>query len=182
MKKKLKNSLKLFTKEQVKELLEAMSSEKLVSAIDKWKKNFEDEPERFGRFKIIITTEDQDRAGDSVSLDGWDTKDYLKNPIVLWAHDYHGLPIGVTTSLEKTKKGLVAEGFFAPEEANPHAQQVRKLYDLGMIRTASVGFIPKEFDKCCDLDLYLGPRLVTKRIHVIQGGAGFGHAETCTAI
>ena len=137
---------KLFTKDQVKELVEALSSEKLATHVDKWKKEFEKDPEKFGTFKIIVTTDDVDRSGDSVNIDGWELGPYLKNPVVLWSHDYHGLPVGVTMSLKKEGNGLVAEGFFAPEEANPHAQHVRKLYDLGMVNTASVGFIPKEFD------------------------------------
>jgi hypothetical protein len=38
----------------------------------------------------------------------------------------------------------VAKGRFAPADANPFAQQVRKLYDLKILRTTSVGFIVKE--------------------------------------
>ncbi len=37
---------------------------------------------------------------------------------------------------------LVAEGKFAPAEANPFAQQVRALYDAGIVRATSVGYIP----------------------------------------
>ncbi len=99
-----------------------------------------------GTFKVIISTADVDRQGESVSQNGWDLSFYKSNPIVLWAHDYGSLPIGVTTSIEVKDGKLVAEGKFAPAAANPFAQQVRMLYDLGMVNTTSVGFIPKEFD------------------------------------
>ncbi len=97
-----------------------------------------------GRFKIVISTQDEDRQGEIIDQNGWDFTKYLLNPIVLWAHDYKQLPLGITEKLYKEDMNLIAEGKFAPGDCNPFAQQVRKLYDLGMIRTASVGLIGKE--------------------------------------
>lgn len=99
-----------------------------------------------GTFKVVASTSDTDRQGESVKQDGWDLAFFKANPVVLWAHDYGALPIGMCTSIEVKDGKLVAEGKFAPAEANPFAQQVRKLYDLGMVNTTSVGFIPKEYD------------------------------------
>lgn len=99
-----------------------------------------------GTFKVIVSTADVDRQGDSVNQAGWDLSFFKMNPVVLWAHDYAALPIGVCTSIEVKDGKLIAEGKFAPSDANPFAQQVRRLYDLGMVNTTSVGFIPKEFD------------------------------------
>src|SRR5690349_5839355 len=99
-----------------------------------------------GSFKVIISTSDTDRQGDSVNQDGWDLTFYKANPVVLWAHDYSSLPIGTCTSIEVKDGKLVAEGKFAPMDANPFAQQVRRLYELGMVNTTSVGFIPTECD------------------------------------
>ena len=93
---------------------------------------------------MTVTTADFDRYGESIDLDSWDLSHYLKNPVVLWGHDYSKLPVGVTTSITKTKDGLVAEGYFAPEEANPDAQKIRRLYDAGLIRASSVGLIVHE--------------------------------------
>ncbi len=100
-----------------------------------------------GTFKVVVSTADVDRQGDSVNQQGWDLSFFKSNPVVLWAHDYGSLPIGVCTSIEVQNGKLVAEGKFAPMEANPFAQQVRKLYELGMVRATSVGFIPKEYDQ-----------------------------------
>lgn len=99
-----------------------------------------------GTFKVIVSTADVDRQGESVNQDGWDLSFYKSNPVVLWAHDYSSLPIAMCTSIGVIDGKLTAEGKFAPASANPFAQQVRMLYDLGMLGTTSVGFIPKEFD------------------------------------
>lgn len=97
-----------------------------------------------GTFEVVVSTDNQDRAGDVVDQNGWDLSFYKMNPIVLWAHDYASLPIGVCDSIELQNGKLLAKGRFAPADANPFAQQVRKLYDLRIVRATSVGFIIKD--------------------------------------
>ena len=97
-----------------------------------------------GTFKIVISSADQDRQGEIVKQEGLDFTNYKKNPVVLWAHDYSSLPIAVCTAIYQEGNKTIAEGQFAPADANPFAQQVRKLYDAGMVNTASIGFIPSE--------------------------------------
>lgn len=103
-----------------------------------------------GTFEVVISTNDVDRSGEIVDQNGWDLTHYKNNPVVLWGHDYYSLPIGVCDELTVrtvgTKQELVAKGRFAPEAANPFAQQVRRLYDAGMMRTTSVGFIAHEME------------------------------------
>lgn len=96
-----------------------------------------------GTFEVIVSTEDRDRQGESVLLSGWDLSFYKLNPVVLWAHDYGSLPIGVCTDIQVIGQNLVAKGKFAAHE---FAQDCRQLYDDGMLKTTSVGFIPKAFD------------------------------------
>lgn len=94
-----------------------------------------------GSFEIVITTENIDRYQEVIQLDAWELEHYMKNPVVLWGHDHHTLPVGITTSIENKDGKLVAKGKFATHE---HAQVIRKLYDSGVLRAASVGFIEKE--------------------------------------
>lgn len=94
-----------------------------------------------GSFEVIITTENLDRYQEVISLEGWDLEHYRANPVVLWGHDHFTLPIGVCTDLEVRDGKLIARGKFAPHE---HAQNIRRLYDLGIVRATSVGFIEKE--------------------------------------
>lgn len=104
------------------------------------------ESDKSGSFEVVITTENVDRHGEVIKLDAWNTEHYMKNPVVLWGHSYSILPIGVCTSIEIKDGKMIAKGKFAPEEANPMAQQIRRLYDLGIIRTTSVGFIAKQYE------------------------------------
>src|ERR1700722_10132311 len=89
-----------------------------------------------GTFDVIISTEDTDRSGEIVKQSGWELKNYKNTPIVLWGHDYYSLPIGVCTETYLTEHNgvpaLGAKGVFLSAEINPLAQQVRKLYDLGL--------------------------------------------------
>lgn len=117
------------------------TNKEIADTIEKTKK-----AEDAGTFEVIISTADQDRQGEIVEQNGWDLRHYLKNPIVLWAHDYSSLPIGVADDVKVVEGKLVATGRFASMEANPFAQQVRKLYDQGIIKTTSVGFIAKRME------------------------------------
>ena len=74
---------------------------------------------------------------------------YLKNPVVMWAHDAvgrspsGGLPIGRTTRLSKTRDGrIVADFEFLADDA--FAQRVKNAWDQGFLRAASISWIPLE--------------------------------------
>lgn len=94
-----------------------------------------------GTFEVVITTENLDRYQEVIKLDGWELEHYRNNPVVLWGHDHKQLPIGVATSIEVKDGKMVAKGKFAP---HPFAQTIRQLYDMGIMRATSVGFIEKE--------------------------------------
>jgi hypothetical protein len=97
-----------------------------------------------GSFEVVISTADVDRDGESIDQKGWDFTFYKMNPVVLWAHDYSSLPIGMCEDVRVEGDKTIARGKFAPESANPFAQQVRRLYDLKIIQATSVGFIVRE--------------------------------------
>jgi hypothetical protein len=40
--------------------------------------------EENGTFKVIASDETVDRAGEVIKVDGWDFKNYMKNPIMLF--------------------------------------------------------------------------------------------------
>ena len=96
--------------------------------------------------KFIITTGDADRENDVIDPTGWDVSNYLKNPVVLFAHDYGSLPIARTTKLEQHDDHLVAIAEFATEDLNPMAEQVFNMLKQGFLRGASVGFRPTVFE------------------------------------
>ncbi len=94
-----------------------------------------------GTFDVIVSTEDVDRHGEVILASGWDLANYKANPVVLWAHDYSSLPIGICTEVAVEGDKLHAKGKFVTTE---FAQQVRALYDQGAISATSVGLIAEE--------------------------------------
>jgi HK97 family phage prohead protease len=100
-----------------------------------------DEAPDTGWFKVLATTDDVDRDGEVIAVDGWEFDNYDKNPVVLWAHDFSLMPIAKVTKRTKTDNGYLMEGPFAPSE---RGQEARRNYDAGFLNTVSVGFIPKQ--------------------------------------
>lgn len=96
-----------------------------------------------GVYSFIASTSVIDRQGESIDQAGWELENYKKNPVILWAHDYSKPPLG-KSEVSVDGQNLLTEITFASEEANPFAQQMRKLVDEGILNTLSVGFIPKE--------------------------------------
>lgn len=97
-----------------------------------------------GTYKVLASTASIDRQGDSIDQSGWDLANYKKNPVMLWAHNYSELPVAKAIAIGVTSLGLESEFEFAPMEANPKAQQIKSLYDLGYLNAVSVGFMPKQ--------------------------------------
>lgn len=125
--------------DEIKATFLATMAEKGFDAFTKTIKEASDE--ETGTFEVVITTEDTDRMGEVIKLDGWDIGYYMKNPVVLWGHDHYRMPVGVCTAIERRDGSLVARGKFAP---SADGQELRRLYDLGIVRATSVGFIEKE--------------------------------------
>ncbi len=92
-----------------------------------------------------ISTDAIDRDNEVIEHKGVVLDDYIKNPIVPWAHDYRGLPIGKNLWIKPDRKGLVAKTYFAK---HPFAEQVFDLYTEDIkgtgpvLKAWSVGFIP----------------------------------------
>lgn len=137
----MENALKKLSAEIKANLEAAMASTAFKDLIASTKA-----AEDSGTFEVVVSTADFDRSGESVDPTGMDFTMYKMNPIVLWGHDYYALPIGVCDSIEIVEGKIVAKGRFAPADANPFAQQVRKLYDAKIVRATSIGFIVKEMN------------------------------------
>lgn len=112
------------------------AAKSIIEAITKAKKL-----EGEGNFKVIASSESIDRHGEKILVKAWELDRYKANPVILWGHDYYSLPIGVATNVYVENDQLIAEGVFAKSE---FAQEVRALYDQGILKAVSVGFIPLE--------------------------------------
>lgn len=99
-----------------------------------------------GIIEAIVASEKEDRHGEILELRGLDTSSYMKNPVVLWAHDYSKPPIGKTLSLRKKDGKLIARIQFAINE-DSFAHKIYKLYKGGFMNAFSIGFTPKEMEE-----------------------------------
>lgn len=97
---------------------------------------------------MVGTDETRDRDGDIIRVKGWDIKDYMKNPVFLWAHNYSSVPIAAAEKVMKKYQPMPHMVFhlaFPPEGLFPFADLILELYGLKIINASSVGFIPKEW-------------------------------------
>lgn len=100
-----------------------------------------------GGGRIVISTADVDRDHDRVMPRGAILDNYLKNPVVMWGHNYYDPAdmIGRATNLEVTDAGIMADFELRPAANDQDPQNiVRLLWDGGWVRTASIGFRPIE--------------------------------------
>ena len=102
-----------------------------------------------GRYAVTIAANERVRRPPDLDLAGMSTEAYMRNPVVMWAHDVvgrspsGGLPVGRTLELSKGAGGrLVAEFEFLAED--PFAHRVKNAWDKGFLRAASVSWVPVE--------------------------------------
>ncbi|MCE2405791.1 MAG: hypothetical protein J4F43_11645 [Dehalococcoidia bacterium] len=92
-----------------------------------------------GKMTFVVSTDDVDRQGDTIAVDGWMLDSYLRNPVFLWAHNYARPAIGRAAQIWREPHRLLARIEFAPTD---FAQEVRRLYHAGYQHGVSVGFRP----------------------------------------
>lgn len=97
-----------------------------------------------GRFTVVASTEETDRVGDRINPGGWYLENYMKNPVMLWAHDSSSPPVAKATKVWIENGKLMVEGTFAP---TPLAQELRVLVENGFLNAVSVGFMPLMIDE-----------------------------------
>ena len=93
--------------------------------------------EKGGLLEIAASVESEDRAGDLVIARGWELDAYMRNPVVLWAHQHRMPPIARSVSTRVEGDSLMATIKFAE---TPFAQEIKHLYLDGFMNGVSVGF------------------------------------------
>jgi HK97 family phage prohead protease len=92
---------------------------------------------------FVISTEEVDRMGDVIRVNGWQTSAFEKNPIALFSHD-NSLPIGVWKNIRVEGKKLVGTLKLAKPGTSELIDTIRSLIDQRILRAVSVGFQPLE--------------------------------------
>jgi len=95
-------------------------------------------------FEALITSAAEDRQGEVVVPGGISLENFQRNPVVLYGHDYAGLPVAKATGLTLEPSGIVARFSFPEDGIYDKADIVRKLWAAGFLNAVSIGFIPLE--------------------------------------
>lgn len=113
-----------------------------TTAIDRDKKILE---------AVVSGDRKRDSWGDTVNPKGWDFERWLKNPVVMWAHNYRSLPVARGISIKASGHDVIAKMQFW-EGTGPWAEFVDELFeqyaaDPPFMRAFSVGFLPKKWEQ-----------------------------------
>ena len=98
------------------------------------------------QYEFTASTSTQDRDGEVINATGWDLRNFKKNPVIMYGHDYRSLPIGKASRVWLHNGTLKNTVEFPPEGTYEFADIVERLVDTGYLKTESVGFIPKKWE------------------------------------
>jgi len=98
------------------------------------------------QYEFTASTSDVDRDGEVIDVTGWDLKNFKKNPVIMFGHDYRSLPVGKATKIGVKDSKLVNTVEFPPEGTYEFADTVERLVNTGYLKTESVGFIPQKWE------------------------------------
>ena len=99
-----------------------------------------------GRCRFTLSTGNPDREGDVIDQRGWRLDNFMKNPVVLWAHDYKQPPLGRWLNPTVVGNALVADAERTPAGMNPFADMIWSMVDAGFVNSVSVGFRPAKWN------------------------------------
>jgi len=91
-------------------------------------------------FAWTLSTFDLDRFGERVDPAGWDFSQFVKNPVVEWAHRYDIPAIGKIEGLAVDDKGLHGLVIFNDKSFDAFGWGIGERVKAGVIRAGSVGF------------------------------------------
>lgn len=100
--------------------------------------------------EVVANSGQPDRMNERVPAASVRLETYLKNPVVLWAHQYDQPPIGKAMNLRADGDALLSTIQFAETE---FAEDVFQLYRGGFLSAVSLGFIGKQFSQEVDQPL-----------------------------
>jgi len=94
---------------------------------------------------VVASDDSEDRHGDRVNPEGWDLKNYKKNPIILVDHDYRVEKVIGTGSGVKIEDNKLVFSKITFSKTNDLAVKAFNLIKEGILRTWSVGFLVKKW-------------------------------------
>ena len=95
-----------------------------------------------GIYEATITTSAMDRQGEVVIATGMKADNFMKNPVVLFGHEYDKPPVAKALELSVTADAVKAQFQFPPAGKSARAEEIHALWDGGFLNAISIGFIP----------------------------------------
>jgi hypothetical protein len=135
----MNEDLKQFSTSLAEDLRSKLASPKIKEFVESTKAAGEDRS-----FEVVMSTSDEDRQGDSLDQSKWILDYFVKNPVLLWAHNYSGFPIGVVDDITIDGDKAIATGHFAPAGLSADADLACALYEEKILRAVSPGYIQND--------------------------------------
>ena len=108
-------------------------------------------------FTATITAETLDRDGEVLIPSGMNSKEFDRNPVLFWNHDY-SKPVGRAVGLKRRDRDIVGEFVFAKKPdgyvGEFFPEVAAALVGQGIVNAVSVGYVPEEggVRKATDID------------------------------
>lgn len=80
-----------------------------------------------------------------IKAGAWDTGNFARNPVFLWAHDQSSPPIGKVVDISEVGGKLRGTVEYANADISPFADLVFRLVKGGYLNATSVSWLPREF-------------------------------------
>jgi HK97 family phage major capsid protein len=85
------------------------------------------------------------RDGHTIAADAWQTANFMRNPVFLWAHQSDDPPIGRVKTLFTVGSRLMASVEYAEREAYPFADTIFQLVKRGFLNAVSAAWLALEW-------------------------------------
>jgi HK97 family phage prohead protease len=115
-----------------------------------------------------FSTFDLDRFDERIDPEGWDFKQYLKNPVIEWAHRYDIPAIGRADGLYIDGEGLHGSIIFNDKDYDPFGWAIGERVRNGVIRAGSVGFRVLEIELPSKEDSKDGTTLIFRKQELLE--------------
>ena len=92
---------------------------------------------------FVLSDATPDRMGDIIEADGWDLRNFSRNPVALFNHNAN-FPIGKWANLRVENGELRGDLRLAPAGTSDRIDEIRRLVEADILRATSVGFLPRK--------------------------------------
>jgi HK97 family phage prohead protease len=115
-----------------------------------------------------FSTFDLDRYGERIDPLGWDFAQYVKNPVIEWAHCFHIPAIGRAENICVDENGLHGSLIFNDKSFDVFGWSIGERVRAGVIRAGSVGFRVMEIEIPSKEDSKDGTSLIFRKQELLE--------------